>query len=94
MTYLDGMALPRAWRSARPRQARPIADGGTQHNAAPDATIAGRHVPGREPATGEVRGCRGSLRGHYYYYFGLRLPYRRSNRSMRPPVSTSFCLPV
>ena len=28
------------------------------------------------------------------YDLALRFPYRRSNLSMRPPVSTSFCLPV
>ena len=29
-----------------------------------------------------------------YFLAVLRLPYRRSKRSTRPPVSTSFCLPV
>ena len=57
---------------------------------APDATNAG-HRPHEGTTTGARRA---GNRGQHGDYLDLRLPYRRSNRSMRPPVSTSFCLPV
>src|SRR5262245_1926595 len=76
-------------RSGDPRRAA----GKARSGAVLDAEIAGDERP--EPDVEESRGALGlapGIGGGYDDF--LRRPYRRSNRSMRPPESTSFCLPV
>ena len=63
---------------------------GAHRRARTRRTPATRPTRRRRPARRPTGGCR----CQHECYFDLRLPYRRSKRSMRPPVSTSFCLPV